>query len=475
MHAYEVISLLEGTSSKTGKEVIVLQAYEAGCFEFFLGAQLAYSKFVTFGVGEQHIPYFKDITRDASARALLWIDFKCVADMLRSRTVTGGDATTAITVAAEHCTEELWDGWYRRVLVKDFKAGLTEGTINKVLKALVKAGDTNAEQFMVEVFTCQLAQPREKFEKKMVGNKLIDLKLDGARVLAVCDKDTNTVTLCSRNGLVKTNFPEIERLILDKLMPNLTRSVVLDGEMVSRDYKSLMQQFNRRTNVNTTGIKFAVFDFIWLDDFRAGKSAVIQSERDKAVGWACRTIGDDRLYHIKKTLINLDTPEGMAELEEFNAKATAAGFEGTMVKDPNAPYVTKRSAAWIKIKPMVTVDVQIVDCELGEQDGKYKDCLGRIHCAGLDEESGKFIQVSPGAGTHGSMTDPDRITLWERHLKGELKGLTIEVIGHEITQDKDGNYSVRHPRMVCFRPDKDGTAEYDKSIALIESKMDITL
>ena len=49
MQAYEVISLLEGTSSKTEKEAIVTRAFHAGSFEFFRGAQLAYDKKVTFG------------------------------------------------------------------------------------------------------------------------------------------------------------------------------------------------------------------------------------------------------------------------------------------------------------------------------------------------------------------------------------------------------------------------------------------
>ena len=451
MQAHEVISLLEGTTSKTEKEGIVARAYEAGCLEFFLGAQLAYSKFVTFGTKD--VPFFSDISNPNDTASLTWDDFETLSTMLKTRQVTGGDATTAMIVTAEHCDEQTWDGWYRRVLLKDFRCGITEGTVNRALKAIVKAGDKRAEKYMVEVFTCQLAHKREKYEHLMIGKKAVDIKLDGARILAVCDKDAGTVTLCTRNGLVKENFPEIQELLRTKLLPKLSRSAVLDGEMVAKSFLALMKQLNRQSGGDTSDIKFAVFDFIWLDDFKAGKSTVIQMERDKAVAWACRTIGDDRIYHIEKTIIDLDTPEGMAELDEFHAKVTAAGFEGTMVKDPNAHYVTKRSSAWLKIKPWVTVDLKIVECELGTKGKKYENCLGRFHCEGLDEESGLFIKVSPGEGTNGSMTDQDRIDFWDK--RDDLIGKTIEIIGHEISEDEHGDYSVRHPRFVCFRPDKD--------------------
>jgi DNA ligase-1 len=346
----------------------------------------------------------------------------------------------------------MWDGWYRRVLLKDFRCGATESTINKALKAIVKAGDKRAEKYMVPVFSCQLAHPRDKYEKLMKGDKLIDTKLDGVRILAVCDKDKGTVTLHTRNGLIKENFGDIEKLLRTRLIPKLTRSVVLDGEMVSKTFNSLMSQLNRQTDVDTSDAKFAVFDCVPLAEFEAGICKITQKERDKAVAWACRTVNDERVWHIKKTVINLDTPEGMAELDAFHAKATAAKLEGTMVKDPEAPYVTKRSSAWLKIKPWVTVDLVIIGVELGTKGKKYENCLGKFHCEGLDEESGKFIRVSPGEGTNGSMTDQDRIDFWKN--QDDLIGQTVEILGHEISEDEHGNYSIRHPRFVRFRDDK---------------------
>ena len=446
MQPYEVIAALEATSSKTQKEGIVRRAYEQGCMEFFLGAQYAYDAMVTFGVGDKHLPLYADVT--ASPSAMGWDDFKVLADMLRTRHLTGGDAWKGAEVVAEACTIEQWDGWYRRVLLKDFKAGVSESTINKVLKGIVKDGDPRAEGLMVPKFSCQLAHPGEKHPAKLKGWKYVDVKLDGVRILAICDKDQGTVTIHTRNGKVNTNFPEIEALLRDQLLPQLTESAVIDGEMVSTSFNELMTQVNRRTDVDTADAKLAVFDFIPLSDFRAGTCIATQETRDALAAQACSYIDDDRVYHIAKRKINLSTPEGKAEFEAFNREAIAAGYEGIMVKDIDAPYVTKRSHAWLKLKPTITVDLTVVGIEPGERGTKYEHCTGKILCEGTDDASGHFIKVAVGSG----LTDEQRESFWAN--QSDVIGRTVEVLADHVSANEQGGHSLRFPRFVRFRDDK---------------------
>jgi ATP-dependent DNA ligase len=279
--------------------------------------------------------------------------------------------------------------------------------------------------------------------------------------------------LKSRNGLIKENFPHIVQLLEEKLLPKLTRSVMIDGEIVGKDFKALMAQLHRKTGVDTADVNFAIFDCVPLDAFRKGKCDLIQEERDKASQWAVRTVNDSHMFFIEKETVDLDTPEGIARVDEFHEDATLAGFEGTMIKDPKAPYVTKRSTAWLKKKPFVTVDLQIIECKLGDAGKKFENILGRIDCAGYDHEQEKFIRVDVGEGTKGSMPDKVRDLLWSiRHL---LPGLTVEILGHEVSEDKDGNFSIRHARIVGFRSDKDGTDEYRESLAAIKAELGIDL
>jgi ATP-dependent DNA ligase len=46
--------------------------------------------------------------------------------------------------------------------------------------------------------------------------------------------------------------------------------------------------------------------------------------------------------------VDLDSIEGNAALQEFSHQALIDGYGGIMIKDPVAPYVGKRTAAWLK-------------------------------------------------------------------------------------------------------------------------------
>ena len=150
------------------------------------------------------------------------------------------------------CDTDEWNNWYRRILIKDLKCGVSEKTINKVCKK------NNATDYMIPVFSCMLAHDSANHEKKLVGKKMLDYKLDGVRVLAVYNKDIDTCTMYSRNGKEFHNFVHIENEIRDHLASKFTESMVLDGEMVSSSFQALMKQVHRKDNVEATDAKYAI-------------------------------------------------------------------------------------------------------------------------------------------------------------------------------------------------------------------------
>ena len=77
---------------------------------------------------------------------------------------------------------------------------------------------------MIPVFSCMLAHDSANHEKKLVGKKMLDYKLDGVRVLAIYNKDNNTVTMYSRNGKQFINFGHIEQEIIDHLSTKFNES-----------------------------------------------------------------------------------------------------------------------------------------------------------------------------------------------------------------------------------------------------------
>jgi DNA ligase-1 len=338
----------------------------------------------------------------------------------------------------ESCDVDAWNYWYRRILIKDLRCGVTETTINKV------------RPNTVPVFSCQLAKDAADHEAKLKGNKILDYKLDGVRVLAVIQRvNTGTlsamlmpkITLHSRNGKVFENFKHIEEQIA-WAAKDLEADWVLDGEITSSTFQSLMTQVHRKKDANASDAVFNLFDAVPLKDFLKGKYKVPQIKRSEdlrdLMGYfrECENI---QLLDYKE--VNLDTDEGKATLDFMRDEAAKLGLEGVMVKDANAPYECKRTDAWLKIKPNITVDLTVVNIEPGT--GRNEGRLGAFVCEG--EDNGRYICVNVGSG----FSDRQRDVYWGNDNR--IVGQTVEVKADAVTQNQDGTYSLRFPRFIRFR------------------------
>jgi DNA ligase-1 len=112
-----------------------------------------------------------------------------------------------------------------------------------------------------------------------------------------------------------------------------------------------------------------------------------------------------------------------------------------MIKDPKAPYETKRTASWLKLKPFIEVSLTVTAVEEGT--GKNVGRLGALVCKGIDD--GKDIVVNVGSG----FSDDQRVVYWEN--ADSIIGDIVEVRADAITQNQDGTYSLRFPRFLKFR------------------------
>ena len=139
--------------------------------------------------------------------------------------------------------------------------------------------------------------------------------------------------------------------------------------------------------------------------------------------------------------VDLDTAEGHDILKRYSTDAVAAGFEGIMIKSLDAPYECRRSTFWMKLKPTITVDLNIVGFEEGT--GRNAGRLGAIICEGVDND--RRINVNVGSG----LSDANRDEYWS--ARDQLLGDVIEVEADAVTQNQDGTYSLRFPRFVRFR------------------------
>ena len=427
---HNVISTLEDHPSRLNKESIILAQAEVGNREFFEGARLALDPMITFGL--KQIPEKKD----EDGPGLDWDSFSLIITGFVNRSLTGNLARDTVAKMMASATKAQWNGWYRRILIKDLRCGVSEKTVNKVVEK--KYAD-----YIIPIFACQLAHDSANHESKVSGQKLIEVKLDGVRVVTIVYPD-GRVDMFSRNGKELVNFPHVTEQIsavVKKTPPPY--ALVLDGEIMSSSFQDLMTQVHRKSDVKANDAILNLFDMCPLEDFEKGswdKSQTVRSQMVQA--WVEQNHADlPNVTCLANELVDLDTSEGQLRYKEINAQAVAGGYEGIMIKDPEAGYECKRSVAWLKLKPFIEVSLEVVDVEEGT--GRNVGRLGAIVCQGVDD--GKTIRVNVGSG----FSDSDRDIFWAS--RDSLLGQVVEVRADAVTQNQDGTYSLRFPRFLRFR------------------------
>ena len=423
-----VIRSLEEHSSRLNKEAIIEAQLDNE--ELFEGFYLALSPFVTFGV--KKVPS----SSGPDGQGLPWAAFKELCNLLATRQLTGDDARSAIELALSASTRNQWNDWYRRILIKDLRCGVSEKTVNKIKK--------NA----IPLFECMLAHDGANHEKKVVGKKLLEPKLDGVRVVTVIDAEAGTATMYSRNGKVLENFGHITAAI-EANTELFDRSIVLDGEMVSSSFQALMKQVHRKENAQTDDARLMVFDVLPLSEFRAGKSILGQKRRSNLLRSMQATLDKvGSIDIIPQIEVDLGSYVGELQFKQYNKDAIESGYEGIMIKDLDAVYECKRSASWLKMKPFIEVSLTVVAVEEGT--GKNAGRLGALICEG--EDDGKKIQVNVGSG----LTDDQRTEFWadQQDLLGQI--VEIRADAATLNQDSEELYSLRFPRFLRFRGFKAG-------------------
>jgi len=425
-----VISTLEDHNSRLDKEAIILAQAEAGNKEFFEGARLALDPMITFGL--KQIPEKKD--EDGSG--LDWDSFSLIITGFVNRSLTGNLARDTVAKMMKSATKAQWNGWYRRILIKDLRCGVSEKTVNKVV-------EKKWPDYAIPIFSCQLAHDSANHESKVSGQKLIEVKLAGVRVITIVYPD-GRVDMFSRNGKELVNFPHVTEQIsavVKKTPPPY--ALVLDGEIMSSSFQDLMTQVHRKSDVKANDAILNLFDMCPLEDFEKGfwdKSQTVRSQMVQA--WVEQN--NEMLPNVTclaNELVDLDTDAGQLRYKEINAQAVTGGYEGIMIKDPEAGYECKRSVAWLKLKPFIEVSLEVVDVEEGT--GRNVGRLGAIVCQGVDD--GKAIRVNVGSG----FSDSDRDIFWTS--RDSLLGQVVEVRADAVTQNQDGTYSLRFPRFLRFR------------------------
>lgn len=458
---WKLLEELAATDSKNEKQAIIEREAKAGNDEFFRGLLGTFDSMITYGV--KKVP---EATATTSGKGLTASAFWTVAKDLADRKLTGHAALNAINFIRMKATEEEWNGWYRRILMKDLKAGFSESTVNKVC-------EKSYPKYAVPVFECQLArdcvdEEGNVDEKELVGVKQIDVKLDGMRVITIAYPD-GKVDQYSRNGKELLNF-EIVKQQISKHAVYFKEPMVLDGEIMSASFQDLMKQARRKTDVQADDSVLNLFDMLPLSEFKKGIGTQKQKVRTHLLNAWFNPIADwmPNVTVVGTEFVDLGTKAGQTRLAEINKAALIGKYEGIMIKNPEAVYECKRGNAWLKMKPFIEESLTVTAVEAGKPESKFAGTMGALICEGVVD--GKQVKVNCGGGysiqlraqlwarhtgkpvTWQKKTGGKWVTMTEQPDGQDVVGLIAEVRADALTKSEGSDtWSMRFPRFKTFR------------------------
>jgi len=417
---WTIIQELEADNSRLKKESIIKRESDADNIRFFDGVCMALDGFRTFGV--QQVPVAKK-----DGPGITQSQFNDIIGRLEARNLTGNEMRDDIQDLCDNSKMEEWNDWYRRILIKDLRCGVTHKTVNKF------------STYKVPVFECMLATDSAKHEKKMTGEMLVEPKLDGVRVVVICDVDKDEVKLFSRNGKELSNFPHINEQF-DDMLDQLPESMVFDGEVMSNDFQTLMREIHRKAGAKTKDAILNLFDCMPLYNFQDGSCVDTLLKRKETLESFKYGPNVNLVEYVK---IDLSDEDGQKQFADYNKICIDKGYEGIMIKPVNGAYECKRSTLWLKVKPFIEVSLTVKAVEEGT--GRNVGKLGALIVEGTD--AGKFIKTNVGSG----LTDSNRDDFWK--AKEKLIEQVVEIRADAITQNQDAKdeYSLRFPRFLRFR------------------------
>jgi len=397
---------LRETGAKYHKEMVLrkLSDIEILVFQYALDPYKVY-----------HLKNFPVMELDEGEPTLDLFD---LLDHILDGTLRGNMAKDAVNrFAAKH------GNLIKRICQKNLRCGVNAKTINKVWPDLIP------------MFEVQLA--KEIPLDKLHYPKLVQIKYDGVRLITI--KKGNEIKFRTRNGK-EVNLPELREVVA-----KIDNDIILDGEIVTASGKiedrtkvsGMINSAMHGGSIDEQLLIYQIFDSMSLDHWEKMKCPVIYLHRLKKVRVAVEKMDS----YLVETAFTFNAINRASLEKQYNMFITL-GYEGLILKSDNHLYSFKRSADWVKIKEIKTVDIKCVG--VIEGIGKYKGMIGALECIGTVED--KIVCVNVGSG----LTDSDRMLPATAFVNK-----TIEIKYNTLIYDTNSRaYSLFLPRFVEVRYDK---------------------
>ncbi|MGZ4455820.1 MAG: ATP-dependent DNA ligase [Nocardioides sp.] len=341
------------------------------------------------------------------------------------------------------------------------RAAMLAGSTTQVVVAALTGGEEALAAFGLEVgrpVLPMLASSAPDLEaalaKAGAGERpvAVDVKLDGIRIQVHRDGDAVRVATRTLEDIT-ARLPEVVEVALG--LPG--ERFVLDGEALALDDSGRPRPFQETASRTAQASGVAVtpyfFDVLHLDG-----EDLLDSPGTRRLAVLARLVPE---RHRVPRLVGGDLAAAQAFLDD----ALRSGHEGVVVKDLDAPYAAgRRGAAWVKVKPVHTLDLVVLAVEWGS--GRRRGWLSNIHLGARDPASGDLVMLGK---TFKGMTD--EVLAWQTERFTELatsptdrsayvvhvrpeQVVEIAFDGVQRSTRYPGGLALRFARVVRYRDDK---------------------
>jgi ATP-dependent DNA ligase len=152
------------------------------------------------------------------------------------------------------------------------------------------------------------------------------------------------------------------------------------------------------------------------------------------VGEVNKLLPKGNLKLVPQVVINSE-----AEIETAYSTFVAQGYEGIMLKYPEAPYFFDRTDCWLKLKPIETIEAKILQVLPGDASKRNENRLGRLV---VQMPDGSEARIGTG------YSDEQREELWK--IRDKLVGKKAEF---KVQKDPTQIAVARFPRFIKIRWD----------------------
>jgi len=362
---------------------------------------------------------------------------------LSSRSLTGGDAQTAVTRTLEMFTAEEAQ-FLEYVIEKDLHAGFSAETFNKVWAKVGTEQDYFNRIPTFEVMLADKCESPEEFLDRVTFPCQGDWKYDGQRTICIV-RQGHPVEYRARSGKPMDHLVGTYDTDLANIRYNLGYDFVMDGESFGGNFTETINAKKEGNQAAKDALRLRAFFLMPLTDWMNQRTDITMRQNRDQLGYL--------IGHANCTRIELSMGREVKDYADMvdycNEVIDIHNQEGLILKNWESVYQWDRSMDWCKVKRFYDVDARVMAWYPGRKKSRLENTVGGLSVEGRDEQ-GKPFRTNVGSGFSDAQRDHIRDN-WPLY-----EGSTMVVTFQEMSLAKGATvYALRFPTVKqLLRDDK---------------------